>query len=178
VKITHALLGEHGAIRPLLDFIEKTAPDATAEQIRLQVALLQSTLISHASIEDAVLRPAIEKHLPQSNHADGKRVPTDHEIIRSGLDEVLATADGEHARHLLLTTIAATRKHFEKEEKIIFAIAERELTEQEQKRLGAEWAARRCVLLGETGNRHDFPLLAMPLVPAVESDEIVRLPLA
>jgi hemerythrin-like domain-containing protein len=43
--------------------------------------------------------------------------------------------------------MATTRKHFEKEEKTIFVIAERELTQQEQERLGAEWAARRCGFL-------------------------------
>ncbi len=75
-------------------------------------------------------------------------MPTDHEIIRTALNDVLATADGKQARRLLLDTIVTTRKHFEKEEKTIFVMAERELTEREQERLGAEWAARRGVFLG------------------------------
>jgi hemerythrin-like domain-containing protein len=154
VKITHALLGEHGAIRPLLDFIEQSASDATVEQIKLQVRLLQSTLVSHASIEDALLRPAIERYLPRPSAGSGEPLPSDHEIIRSGLDDVLACPDRECARTLLLATVAATRKHFQKEEKTVFGIAERELTEQEQERLGAEWATMRCVLLGETDGRH------------------------
>ena len=61
--------------------------------------------------------------------------------------DVLTTADCKQARRLLLDTMATTRKHFEKEEKTIFVIAERELTQQEQERLGAEWAARRCGFL-------------------------------
>ena len=51
----------------------------------------------------------------------------------------------EKARRLLLDTVVKTRKHFLKEETIIFPIARRELSHQRQDELGAEWARRRGV---------------------------------
>lgn len=148
MRITQALLGEHGAMYPLLEMIEGTAPSASLDEIRLQAQFLHSTLISHAGIEDAVLRPAIEQYLPpRASRPDGSLEPTDHEIIAAGLGAVLDAADAEAARTLLLDTVAKTRNHFAKEETLIFGIAERELTQDAQERLGAEWAARRTVKL-------------------------------
>jgi hemerythrin-like domain-containing protein len=53
----------------------------------------------------------------------------------------------DEARSLLLETIAFTRKHFRKEETVIFGIAERELSRNLQEQLGAEWATRRGVVI-------------------------------
>jgi hemerythrin-like domain-containing protein len=148
LRITQALLGEHGAIYPLLDLIEQEAPAANLETVKLQAAFLQSTLISHAGIEDVLLRPAIREHLvPPPPNPDGTPGPTDHEIIDAGLRAVLAAADADRARAMLLDTVAKTRKHFHKEEQLIFGIAERELTVDDQERLGAEWAIRRNVFI-------------------------------
>jgi hemerythrin-like domain-containing protein len=144
MKITQVLLGEHGAMYPLLDLIERATPEASLEAVKLQAAFLQSTLISHAGIEDVLLRPAIQEHLPApAPNPDGTPGPTDHEVIDAGLRAVLAANDAEGARALLLDTVAKTRKHFHKEEKLIFGIADRELSAEDQERLGAEWAARR-----------------------------------
>lgn len=141
IRITHALLGEHGAIYPLLQFIESAAPSADVDAIRLQAALLQSALISHAGLEDTLLRPAIEEHLPKS---DG---PTDHQVIGAGLRSVIEAQDAAEARRLLLDVIAQTRKHFAKEEAVIFGIAARELAAEDQEQLGDRWAKCRQVAL-------------------------------
>jgi hemerythrin-like domain-containing protein len=146
IRITQALLGEHGAIYPLLTFIEKTAPSASLESIHIQAQLLHSTLATHAGIEDVLLRPAIEQHLLQTApNPDGTPGLTDHQIINAGLEAVLAADTAAEASRLLLDTLAKTRKHFAKEETIIFGIAERELSNETQERLGAEWAASRNV---------------------------------
>jgi hypothetical protein len=113
------------------------ALSASLEEIGTHVLLLRSTLITHAGIEDAVLRPAIERHLPKPAG------PTDHQVIDAGFSSVLEAGNADDARQLLPAAIATTRKHFEKEEKIVFGTAERELPEEAQERLGAEWAARR-----------------------------------
>jgi len=134
---------------PLLDLIEKTAPAAGLPELKLRAAFLQSTLSTHAAIEDAVLRPLIQRYLPQPPPAaDGEVPATDHQVIDAGLARVLAAGTVEEARGALLDTVAKTRRHFEKEETLIFGIAERELSAEVQERLGAEWAARRGVYLG------------------------------
>jgi hypothetical protein len=150
MKIVQALLGEHGAIYPLLDMIERGAASAGIEVITTQAALLESTLISHARLADVLLRPVIQAHLPASvRNPDGTPAPTDHDIIDAGLKAVLAAQTAGDARLLLLDTLAKTRKHFAKEETIIFRIAEQELTEDVQLRLGSEWASRRGVVCAD-----------------------------
>ncbi len=133
---------------PLLARIEGEAPSAGLQAIKVQAAFLESTLISHAQLEDVLLRPAILEYLPAPpRNPDGSAAPTDHEAIHAELCAVLAAETLGDARRLLLDTVAKTRKHFRKEETIIFPIADRELTGEAQERLGAEWAARRSVFL-------------------------------
>jgi len=153
IKITQALLGEHGAMYPMLDLIEQTAPCADLSAIGTLVACLQSILGSHAAIEDDLLRPAIQAWLPPPIN------PTDHQVIAAGLASALASTETEEARCRLLATIAKTRAHFLKEETSIFVIAARELPPEEQEKLGAEWAGLRGVSLAENLLRK---LAAMP----------------
>lgn len=148
MKITDALLGEHGAIYPLLDWIEAAAPAAGIAGIRAFVSLLEATLITHAGLEDDLLRPVILPYLPAPEPGpDGSAPPTDHEVIAAGLRSAAAAASAEEARRLLLDALAKTRKHFHKEENVVFAIAGRELSGELQEELGARWAARRNVPL-------------------------------
>jgi hypothetical protein len=131
---------------PLLTRIENTASSADLRELKIQASILHSVLISHADLEDELLRPVILQHLPQpAPAANGSAAPTDHQIIGAGLGEVLAAVEVEKARRLLLDTVVKTRKHFLKEETIIFPIARRELSHQRQDELGAEWARRRGV---------------------------------
>ena len=67
-----------------------------------------------------VLRPAIRAYIPAGTG------PTDHALIAAGLARVLASTTTEEARRALLETIALARKHFLREETIIFGIAGRE----------------------------------------------------
>ncbi len=148
MRITEALLGEHGAMYPTLDLIEQTTRFAHLDELKTRVACLRSALSSHARIEDELLKPAIEVWLPPpALTADGAAAPPDHEIIDSGLTKVLAATEVEDARESLLDTLATTRAHFLKEETIIFGIATRELSEELQERLGTEWARRRGITL-------------------------------
>ena len=144
MTIIQVLLGEHGAMYPLFERIEKTAEAADLTGLRLQASLLEAILISHADLEDALLRPEIRQFLPPAvTTADGTPVPTDHELIRAGLADAFTAANEQEARRCLLDTVAQTRKHFLKEESTIFTIALRELSSQRQKELAAEWARRR-----------------------------------
>jgi len=85
----------------------------------LHAALLESTLISHADLEDALLRPEIQPYVPLTPG------PTDHEQIRAGLKRVGAAVSGDEARRCLLGILAQTRAHFWKEESIAFVFARR-----------------------------------------------------
>ena len=67
MRITHALLGEHGAMHPLLDLIERTAPTADLADLKTQARFPGATLSSQADIEDELLRTAILSY-PRSLH--------------------------------------------------------------------------------------------------------------
>jgi hemerythrin-like domain-containing protein len=139
MTIVHVLLGEHGAMYPLFAQIESSAHTADLAGIQQQARFLEATLVSHADLEDALLRPEIRQFLPP---AEG---PTDHELIRAALNSVAAAEDATTAQEILLATVAKTRKHFTKEETIIFPIARREISLERQQQLAEEWATRRGV---------------------------------
>jgi len=126
----------------MLDRIEAGLNSGSIEELKLDVRMLQSTLVSHAELEETVLRPAIVPFLPPS--AAG---PTDHDIIREGLDRVVTGCDDREVRKILAETLAFTRKHLRKEETQLFRIATRELSEETRKTLGRVWATRRGVTL-------------------------------
>jgi len=142
MTIIDALLGEHGALNPLFDRIEALAQNAELPELKLHANLLESTLISHADLEDALLRPELRHSLPLTSG------PTDHEQIRAGLERVAAAVDEGEARRYLFETLAKTRRHFRKEESIIFAIARCELRPDRQEELAAEWAQLRGLFIG------------------------------
>lgn len=151
MTLTHALMGEHGAMYPLLDLIEQRVPHAPLAEVKTLASCLQATLVTHAEIEDALLRPAIAQHLPSPPpNPDGTPGPTDHDIIRGLLLATLAASDTAEAQALLLKTIAKTRTHFRKEETIIFGIAERELSQSQHEAMGEAWAERRGLALAAT----------------------------
>ena len=142
MNIVQALLGEHGAIYPLLDRIETGISSGSIEELKFDVRMLQSTLVSHAALEETILRPAIVGFLPPAGGG-----PTDHDIIREALDRVVSGCDDGEVRRVLAETLAFTRKHFRKEETQLFRIASRELSEETQNSLGQIWAAQRGVTL-------------------------------
>lgn len=146
MKIIHALLGEHGAIRPLLDSIEASASTDDPATLKTRIQVLSAALVSHADLEDELLRPAILEWLPRPTPGpDGKAPPTDHQVIKAGLAQVTDADDPREARRALAETVAMTRKHLEKEELVVFPIADLQLSGEFQEELGAAWAARRGV---------------------------------
>ncbi len=143
MTITQVLRGEHGAIKPLLDFIEGRLEGATAAELAIQAEMLSATLLTHASIEDQLLRPEIVDNLPAPDPGGDTR--TDHEVIADLLVEVSETPERMARRRLLRDAVAATRKHLRKEEAQIFPLSERVLSLDKQQALGSAWACRRNV---------------------------------
>lgn len=133
----------------LLALLRVRTLNAPLEEVKVLAACLGAVLVSHADIEDEVLRPPIESHLPvPAPNADGSSGWTDHQVIRGLLQAVAEATDVVEARRLLQETVTDTYKHFEKEETKIFTIAEREMSEDLQFELGSQWAARRGVREG------------------------------
>lgn len=133
MRITDVLLGEHGAMYPLLDYIENTAGESG-----VKAAFLRSALLSHADLEDSLLKPVILSFLPKPNVG-----PTDHEVIAAKLQNVVNATVEKEAREQLLDVVRDIRKHFRKEESIVFPLADGNLTTSQQSTLVSEWARSR-----------------------------------
>jgi hemerythrin-like domain-containing protein len=144
VKITDALLGEHGALYAEFDRLEEELPHVAAvAEVRVQAELLSSALVSHARIEDELL---FDRMLGAG--ADPGLLglmAEEHAQIADRLARAQGTGDLEVARMELLEAIAMARDHFAKEERLAFPLAASVLDTKALEALGAAWAGRRDV---------------------------------
>jgi hemerythrin-like domain-containing protein len=69
----------------------------------------------------------------------------EHEHIEAALLKVQKAKTFKDAKKILLNAIAASRKHFDKEERIVFPLAERILKVKTLSELGHQWLHRREV---------------------------------
>lgn len=151
MKITDALLGEHGALYAIFDHVRETALAAGAglDELHRAAALLESVLASHARIEEDMLFPALERHLG----GDGPLAVMRHEhrLIEDRLQAARDGTDPAAVRNALTALLDLTRSHFRKEEQVLFAMAQRYLDAGSLDALGDDWSARRGVALGGGG---------------------------
>lgn len=147
MKITDALLGEHGTLVAMFDRLDHHLESATqVGEVREQAALLAAALITHAHLEDELLFAALAAAgAPPDLVAS---MAEDHETIAGGLRRAQGTALAAEARDELLTAVALARRHFEVEERMAFPLAVNLLGEAKLAELGVEWAQRRAVRLG------------------------------
>lgn len=146
MKITDALLGEHGAFYAQFDRLEKELPHATsAGEVREQAALLAAAVVSHARLEDEMLF----RRMAAAGGDSGLLAAMEDEHAR--IAELLSSAQGTHdlelARSKLLEAVALARDHFAKEERLAFPLAESLLDREALIALGADWADRREVFV-------------------------------
>lgn len=64
-------------------------------------------------------------------------------MIEEALAKISKARDVRLARKLLISAITASRKHFDKEERIVFPMAERVLKTDTLESLADEWRRRR-----------------------------------
>jgi hemerythrin-like domain-containing protein len=146
MKITDALLGEHGAFYAQFDRLEQVLPHAaSAGEVREQAGLLAAALVSHARLEDEVLF----RRMAQAGGDPGllRTMEDEHGEIAALLARAQVTADLEAARSILLEAVALARDHFAKEERVAFPMAESLLDGGTLSDLGSDWAGRRVVFL-------------------------------
>ena len=146
MKITDALLGEHGVFYAQFDRLEAELPHATnASEVREQAALLAAALVSHARMEDEVLFPPMAKAGGDAGLLAA--MEEEHTRIAGLLSSAQGTRDLESARADLLEAVALAREHFSREERFAFPLAESLLDAAAQRELGAAWAHRRTVFV-------------------------------
>ena len=144
VKLIDALLGEHGAFNALFNAIEKMAvASGELAQIESATAALAAELESHAKLEEELLFPALKPYL--ENDELLSEMLADHEQIQAGLERIENARDIREAVDAAQETLSVARRHFHKEEEVLYPLAHRVLDDEVQTQLGKTWAAARKV---------------------------------
>lgn len=142
MKITEILLAEHVVFHNLFDHIEKAAPKVrTLAELRSLAATLETLLRAHSETEDELFIAPLEHCFEQIGQRD--TFHEEHEEIDGSLLNVQKARQLKVARKLLLQAVTACRKHFDKEERVVFPLAERTLKADTLKALGDAWMKRR-----------------------------------
>jgi len=142
MKITEALLAEHLVFHNLFDHIEATAPRLkTLAEIKSLAALMESMLKAHSDTEDELFIGPLEHCFEQIGQRDA--FLEEHQEIDVNLKRVQEAKQVRLARQLLLAAVAYSRRHFDKEERIVFPMAERVLKTKTLTALGQTWMEQR-----------------------------------
>ena len=142
MKITEALLAEHVVFHNLFDYVERAVPGIkTIAEIKGLARLLGSMLQTHSQVEDQLLIEPLE---PSFSHlGQAENFHEEHEEIDRDLAKLRTTRRLPDARKLLLSAVHLSRKHFDKEERIVFPLAERQLSAKSLALLGKRWEEQR-----------------------------------
>jgi len=144
MKITDALMGEHGLFRNLLQSVERLRAEShDLIELRTAGAVLDNALATHSDIEETIFFPALEPHIGDAGPLAVMRA--EHEELDRYVSEMRDSEDVDYVKTVLRDLVALARTHFEKEEAILFPLAEEALGEAKLMELGQRWAAARGV---------------------------------
>src|SRR5258708_22689233 len=146
MKITDILRAEHTVFHHLFDHIETAAPRLrTLAEVKSLALLMDKVMSPHSQTEDELFIEPLEHCFEEIGHCD--TFHQEHELMEATLTRVEKAKTPAEAKRLLLAAIAASRKHFEKEERIVFPMAERVLKAKTLTDLGGQWVKRRAAAL-------------------------------
>ena len=144
MKITDVLRAEHAVFHNLFDHIETTVPKVKAlAELKGLAVLVEKLHGPHSKAEDDLFIEPLEHYFDQMGQKE--TFHAEHEHIEATLAKVKMAKTLKDAKKILLNAIAASRKHFDKEERIVFPLAERILKAKTLNDLGEEWLHRREV---------------------------------
>lgn len=142
MKITEALFAEHLVFHNLFDHLETVVPKLkTLGEIKALAALMEVMLKSHSDTEDDLFIGPLEHCFEQIGQRE--TFHQEHEEIDENLRLVQKARQVKAARKMLLSAVAYSRKHFDKEERIVFPMAEKVLNNRTLTNLGKVWTDQR-----------------------------------
>ena len=147
MRITDALYGEHGSLYMMMNAIEGQLASADLATLRTSAALFEGAILAHAHFENDPFFAALDRVMPGGGPVTAMRA--EHEEIEGELARVATSRDVAEARMHLQGAIAEARSHFQKEELVLFPMAEQLLGSDTLEEMGAAWAHNRGVALPE-----------------------------
>jgi len=146
MKITDILRAEHTVFHHLFDHVEAVAPRLkTLAEAKSLAALVDKVMSPHSQTEDELFIDPLEHCFEQIGH--NETFHHEHEVIEAIFARLHKAKSVKEAKRLLLGAVTASRKHFDKEERIVFPLAERVLKSKTLTELGNEWVKRRAATL-------------------------------
>jgi len=143
MKITEALFAEHLVFHSMFDHIEAAAPRLkTLAEVKALATLMEHLLRTHSDTEDDLFIGPLEHCFEQIGQRDA--FLEEHKEIDENLRNIQGTRQLKKARQLLLSAVSYSRKHFDKEERIVFPMAERVLNAKTLTALGQQWMEQRA----------------------------------
>jgi len=144
MKITDVLRAEHAVFHNLFDHIETVLPRTrTLAEVKSLATVVETLLAPHAKTEDDLFMEPLEHCFDQIGQQE--TFHDEHEQIDAELAKVHKAREVKTAKKILLGAVTASRKHFDKEERIVFPLAERILKAKTLSELGEQWLNRREV---------------------------------
>lgn len=142
MKITEALMAEHLVFHSMFDHLEATAGCLkTLGEVKALAALMEQMLKAHSDTEDELFLGPLEHCFEQLGQRDA--FLAEHQEIDENLRRVQQAARLKDAQQLLLAAVAHSRQHFDREERIVFPMAERVLKHKTLTELGQSWQDQR-----------------------------------
>lgn len=150
MKITDALLGEHALLYALFDHVRDTARDSDdMRDLQAAVTAVEKLLVPHAQIEEDLLFPELEAHLGQMGPLAVMRA--DHREVDTLIEAAKQATEVAAIKSLIGRLVDLAHTHFQKEERVLFAMAGQCLDEATLTELGDRWAAIRKVTIDGQG---------------------------
>jgi hemerythrin-like domain-containing protein len=142
MKITEALFAEHLVFHNMFDHIEATATKLKSlGEVKEVAAVMESMLKAHSDTEDDLFLGPLEHCFEQIGQRDA--FIEEHEEMDGNLQRVQQATRLKEAQQLLLAAVAHSRRHFDREERIVFPLAESVLKEKTLTELGQAWMDQR-----------------------------------
>jgi len=147
IKITEALLAEHVVFHNLFDTVERVLPGLkTLKEVHALATVLSAMLQAHSKVEDELIIEPLDHCFEQLGQHD--TFHQEHEEIDASLDQCLSCRNLSKARELLRRAVVGSRQHFDKEERLIFPMAEKLLKAKTLVVLGDRWKEERKAIVG------------------------------
>ncbi len=142
MKITDALLAEHVVFHNLFDYVERATPKLrTLGEVRALASLIGAMQEAHGQVEDDLVMEPLSHCLDQ--FGQNESIHAEHEHIDALLDQVRSCRELTKAKKLLHNVVVFSRQHFDREERVIFPLAEKWLKPATLQTLGTAWLAKR-----------------------------------
>lgn len=145
MKITSALLGEHGAIYMVMDQLSRIMQDSEAQhKCEGAITIFLEIVDAHARMEEEYFFPELET-IPNMKSGPLAVMRREHSEMDTLLAEIDCATNLAEKIALVEQSFDMIYGHFIKEEQVLFPMAEQFLSDAKLDQMGANWGLHRGV---------------------------------